>query len=109
MKGHPRLRRPHRLERITMRLTGQERQVLERRAADCSRTVSAYVREVALGSVPRRSAGAAGRETRYHLGRIGNNLNQLAHLANSSQRLRAERELLGALGELRAILGEIAV
>ena len=102
-------RRSHRLERVTVRLTADERRTLEERAAACDRSLSVFMREASLGAVPRRSAGAAGRETRYHLGRIGNNLNQLAHLANSSRRLRAERELLGALAELRAILKEIAV
>jgi hypothetical protein len=100
---------PRRDERVTVRLTAEERRLLERRAGDCGRTVSTFMREAALGSVPRRSAGAAGRETRYHLGRIGNNLNQLAHKANSTGRLTAERELLATVAELRRILEEISV
>lgn len=100
--------RPHRTERVTVRLTPEERRVLEQRSAACELTVSTYMRRVALGAVPRQSAGTAGRATLYHLGRVGNNLNQLAHKANSTGRLTAERALLAALGELRALMREIS-
>jgi len=39
-----------------------------------------------------------------HLARIGNNLNQLAYVANATGRLPVERALDAALDELRAIL-----
>lgn len=99
---------PRRDERVTVRLTAEERRLLERRAGDCGRTVSTFMRQAALGAVPRRSAGAAGRATLYHLGRIGNNLNQLAHKANATGRLTTERALLAALAELRALMREIS-
>ena len=105
MNGNP--QRPHRVERVTVRLTGEERRLLERRAGECGRTVSAYLRETALGAVPRRSAGAAGRETRWHLARIGNNLNQLAYRANASGRVDAVETLRAVLAKLHPLLDEL--
>ena len=95
-------------ERVTVRLTVEERRVLEARARECGRTVSAYLRETALGAVPRRSAGVAGRKTRYQLARIGNNLNQLAHRANATRQVEAVEALLATLAKLDPLLDQLA-
>lgn len=97
-----------RTERLEVRLSPEERQTLGARAQQCGKPVSTFVREVALGSVPRARPGQVDEKAVYHLGRIGNNLNQLARAANATGRLPDERRLKAALDELVAALRRLA-
>ncbi len=84
---------------VTARLSAEQGQALEAAAERCGLTVSRYVRTVLSGVVPparrplARSAIAA-------LNRIGNNLNQLVHLAHEGRLLSAE--LIVVVGEVHA-------
>ena len=67
------------------------------RAAACSLTVARYVRECALGAVPK---GARHRDTQAvlrELSRSGNNLNQLAHEAHARDLFPTEERIEAAL------------
>lgn len=84
---------------VTARLSVAQGEALEAAAERCGLTVSRYVRTVLSGTVPparrplARSAIAA-------LNRIGNNLNQLTHLAHEGRLLSAE--LIAVVGEVHA-------
>ncbi len=85
--------RSHRTQRVTVRFTPEEIRVTSERAHECGRPVSTYMREVSLGSVPRARPHRIEKAAVYELGRIGNNLNQLAHIANTTGRLDDARRL----------------
>jgi hypothetical protein len=57
-----------------------------------------------LGTIPRARPRRVEEKAIYHLGRIGNNLNQLAFVANATGRLGDTRHLHEVLNQiLRAI------
>ena len=90
----------NRTELLRVRLSPRERQVIRTRAEQCRKPMSTFVREVALGSVPRARPGRLDEKAIYHLGRIGNNLNQLAYVANATGRLDDTRLLHEVLDHL---------
>ena len=92
--------RSRRTELLRVRMSPQEHQVINSRADQCGKPVSTFVREVALGSVPRARPGRLEEKAIYHLGRIGNNLNQLAYVANATGRLDDTRRLHEVLDNL---------
>jgi hypothetical protein len=98
----------HRTERITVRLRPDERATLEDRARECGVPPSTFLRESALGAVPRARPGAVSREAVHHLARVGNNLNQLARHANAARRLRLAGRIEGALVRLEEILERLS-
>lgn len=75
---------------LSIRLTPEERERLDEDAARCGITTGAYVRQVLLDApVPKQSRRLAANDNiamlgKYigELGKIGSNLNQLAHAAN---------------------------
>jgi len=85
---------------LRVRLTATERQTIKSRATVCGLPDSTFVRQVALGSVPRARPQRLEKEAIYQLGRIGNNLNQLAHVANVTGRLDEEAHLRAATSSL---------
>ena len=91
----------HRTCLLTVRLRPAELAALRERARECGLPPSRYVREVALGAVPRPRALAANQQALYHLARIGNNLNQLAKLNNSNLPV-PRSEVLEVLAVVRA-------
>lgn len=80
-KYHPNpgavLRHPRKI-----RFTPEEWATIVTRAADCGTPPARYVREAALGETPRVRRPQANAVLLRHLARIGNNLNQLARMAN---------------------------
>lgn len=85
---------------LPVRLSDEEWGTLSQRANACGMPPSTYMRTAALGSIPRSRPRAVEREAVYHLGRIGNNLNQLARAANTSGELVSEERLRDALHEV---------
>lgn len=65
-----------------IRFTPEEWATIVARAADCGTPPARYVREAALGETPRVRRPRANAELLRLLTRIGNNLNQLTHLAH---------------------------
>ena len=74
--------------------------MLLERAAECGKGISTYMREVALGSVPRARPRRVEQQAIHQLARIGNNLNQLAYVANATGRLDDTRRLHEVLDNL---------
>lgn len=76
---------------------------IKERALHCDMKPTTYIRQTALGAVPRQRRRVYESDLVYHLGRIGNNLNQLARRHNSGEPV-ARAEVLAALLEIRAVL-----
>ncbi len=79
---------------------------IKEHALRCGLMPTTYVRKTALGTVPRQRRRARESDIVYHLGRIGNNLNQLTRCHNSGEPV-ARSELLAVLEEIRAALRKI--
>jgi hypothetical protein len=62
---------------IQLRLDEWER--IRERARECGMRPAAYIRTVALGALPKARPNQLEKDAIYHLTRVGNNLNQLAH------------------------------
>lgn len=97
-----------RTEALLVRLAPEERRAIRERAHLCGKGASTYMREVALGSVPRARPQRLEQKAVYHLSRIGNNLNQLAHAANATGRLAESRRIMRALEELTEAIRRLA-
>lgn len=101
----PQVRRPHAPK---VRFSDEELAALRERARECGRPVARYVRETALGSVPKARRHAAEQELIRHLARIGNNLNQLAREANGAAQFPAEERIDALLAEIHAAIERLA-
>ncbi len=98
---------------VTVQLTPSERAQLEQRAAEEGARLSAYMRDLCL-----RRSGAAGivagtrrnpeaKALMAELRAIGNNLNQLARHANTTEESPATRELRAILGTLKIAMARV--
>ena len=85
--------RPHRTDMLTFRATPEETRLITAKAERCGLSRSKYLRDLALGHSPKERPNFQAREAIYHLSRIGNNLNQLAHHANATKRIELERRI----------------
>ncbi len=95
-------------EIVSVRMSPDELQNVAQRAHDCGKCLSTYMRIVALGSIPRARPRRIEQEAVYQLGKIGNNLNQLAKVANSTGRLGDARLLQAGLEELLQAVRKLA-
>lgn len=77
------------------------------RARECRKPPARYVREVSLGVVPRARRNRFEDRIIVELGRIGNNVNQLARLAHSTGRLPTRDELRTTLEEILELVRRI--
>jgi Bacterial mobilisation protein (MobC) len=93
---------------MLVRFTPAEFQAVRERAQVCGLAMARYVRETALGAVPRARQHHATDEALRQLARIGNNLNQLAHVANAKDVLPTEARLELVLTELMAVARRVA-
>ena len=89
-----------RTKALLVRVSPGEHRVLLERAKECGKGASTYMREVALGSVPRARPRRIEQQAIHQLARIGNNLNQLARVANATGRIELSRRLEKVLNEL---------
>ncbi|MEI9994657.1 MAG: plasmid mobilization relaxosome protein MobC [Rhizomicrobium sp.] len=97
---------------ITIRLTEDERAAVNAAAEDAGLTPGSYVRQVVLGApVPRQGKRRPTEKTELvrllgEVGKIGSNLNQLAHRANSGDAVKAQEveTALAGLHKMRASL-----
>ncbi len=98
---------------LGVQLTPSERAALELAAAEAGARLSQYVRELCL----RRTAegatvGGARRNPEakrllFELSAIGNNLNQLARVANTTRHAPQEADLRAAIGTLKAAMARV--
>jgi hypothetical protein len=96
----------HRTRIVTTRFRPDEWAAICERAREAGLAPSRYLRQVALGAVPQPRPQAVNREALYQLGRIGNNLNQLAKLSNSGSPL-PRSEILETLAAVRAAVDRL--
>ncbi|MDH6258428.1 hypothetical protein [Bradyrhizobium sp. BR13661] len=98
---------------IAVRCTAQERATITEAAAKSGLAVGAYLRATALGSPGPRAVRRPPVERKElarllgHLGKVGSNLNQIAHAYNRDRNLPGLSELVEMridVGELRAAL-----
>jgi hypothetical protein len=87
-------------EVVSVRMSPAERLAVAERADRCGQCLSTYMRRVALGSIPRSRPRRIEQKVVYHLGRIGNNLNQLTRIANTTGRIDLSQRLEAVLNEL---------
>lgn len=73
---------PRRTAKSLVRFTPDEFAIVAERARTCGRAPARFIREAALGAIPRERRSAANAELVRQLARIGNNLNQLAARAH---------------------------
>jgi hypothetical protein len=98
---------------LGVQLTPSERAELDLAAAATGARLSQYVRELCL----RRTAEAAivggarrnpeAKRLLFELSAIGNNLNQLARIANTTRRAPQEAELRAAIEVLKAAMARV--
>lgn len=73
-----------RQRKFDMRLSERDFKLLERRARKCGLSKSAYIRQLFHGYKPRETPPADYHAMRRELCEIGNNLNQVAFMANAT-------------------------
>jgi hypothetical protein len=100
--------RDRRTRAMLVRFTPTEFEAVRAHARACGLTMARYARETACGAVPRARRTATTDEALRQLVRIGNNLNQLAHVANARDQLPIEARLDAVLAELMVIARRIA-
>ena len=76
--------RQKRTRRKELTFSPTEWAVIEQRARECGVRPNCYIRDVVLGAVPRARPNGATRDLVAAVNRIGNNLNQLARVANEN-------------------------
>jgi hypothetical protein len=96
----PRPSRPKRIEHSMVRFTADEFALIRERARECGKPPARYIRETALGAVPRVRRSAANAAVIRELARIGNALTQLAAVARGSNTPADTAAIEAALGEV---------
>ena len=98
---------------ISVRCTAEERSKIDEAARQAGLSIGAYLRSLALGSAGPRAVRRPPIERKElarllgHLGKVGSNLNQLAHAFNRDRRIPGLAELAAMrqqVGELRDAL-----
>ena len=64
----------YKTEIVSVRMSPDELRAVAKRADDCGKCLSTYMRIVALGSIPRARPRRIEEKAVYQLGKIGNNL-----------------------------------
>jgi Bacterial mobilisation protein (MobC) len=80
-----------------IRFTPAEIEAVAAHARACGQPVARYIRETALGAVPRIRRSQGNAELIRQLAGLGNNLNQLATVANATGYLPQETALRDAV------------
>ena len=113
LDGHPTDRAmtadsAHRPLRLSLRVSCREREELARRAADCGTSVSDYLRQAALGSVPRRRPHRSEEELLGQLAGLASTLRRLARVAASANHPSLLHRIDGLLGQIDQTIRDLA-
>lgn len=90
-----------------IRYRESEWELIVARARECRKPPATYVREVSLGVIPKARRNHMEDRIIVELGRMGNNLNQLARIAHATGRIPASDKLHSALEEILALIRRI--
>lgn len=96
-----------RRDRATLRLDDAEWAAFQERVLATGRTTGRYLRELVMGTVPRARPTQAHADLVRELAKLGNNVNQLAHVANATDRLPEAARLEAMLDELLALIRRV--
>lgn len=102
MSPDARSRRPRKI-----RFSDDEWTAIVDRARLCGRAPARYVRETALGAVPRRTRTQAIAPVVHQLGRLGNQLRQLSERLTERGESASASEISRALGETLAVVRQL--
>ena len=102
MSSDARIRLPRKI-----RFTDEEWAVIVDRARLCGRAPARYVRETALGAVPRATRMQAIAPVIHQLGRLGNQLRQLSERLAERGELAPASEISQALGDILAVVRQL--
>jgi hypothetical protein len=91
-----------------VRWTATEIATVRERATACGFTTARYVRECALGAVPKAARHADTQALLRELARSGNNLNQLAYEAHVRDLFPAEEKIESVLAHHVALIQQLA-
>jgi mobilization protein NikA len=91
-----------------VRWTPSEIASVTQRAKECELPVARFVRECALGAVPKAARNVDQKALLRELSRSGNNLNQLAHEAHARDLFPAQEKIEAALTVHLAVLRQLA-
>lgn len=91
-----------------VRWTPTEIATVTERAQACGLTVARFVREAALGAVPKAARNVDHKALLRELARSGNNLNQLAHETHARDLFPAQEKLDAALEFHLSVLRQLA-
>jgi hypothetical protein len=94
-------------ERLVFRVAPPDKAAIRRRALACGLTLSSYLRQIALGTIPRARPSQVQLEAIYHLARIGNNLNQLTKAAHERRIYVLSRRLDETLTAVERAIREL--
>ena len=98
-------------ELLGVKLTPTQRAELAARAEAAGLPVSDFVRRLITGSRPSRSETgldpATARQVAAQLAHLGNNLNQLAKIANQTGRIRSEESLEMMTAQIKETLRKV--
>jgi hypothetical protein len=90
-----------------VRWTPTEIATVTERAKQCGLPVARFVRECALGAVPKAARHVDHKALLRELARSGNNLNQLAHEAHARELFPAQEKLEAALALHVSVLRQL--
>ena len=94
--------------RVTVRFSPEELDHVRETAQALGLTLSAFIRAACLGEKLRARPRGVTREAIHQLARVGNNLNQLTHWANTHKHFRSLRELENLLERVREKIEELS-
>ena len=97
-----RIRRPRKI-----RFRDDEWAVIMDRARRCGRAPARYVREAALGAVPRGTRAEAIAPVIHQLGRLGNQLRQLSDRLTERGELASATAISETLGEILGVVRQL--
>src|SRR6476646_9344242 len=102
MSSDARIRRPRKI-----RFTDEECAVIVDRARLCGRAPARYVRETALGAVPRATRTQTTAPVIHQLGRLGSQLRRLSERLTERGELAPASEISQALVEILAVVRQL--
>ncbi|MHA6892099.1 plasmid mobilization protein [Ralstonia pseudosolanacearum] len=91
---------------VAIRLSKDERALVEKRAAETGLPSATFIRQAALGAVvpTRAEIPAVNRDTYLELARVGSNLNQIAHHLNAGTATGVDERIVRRLADVTKLL-----
>ena len=77
---------------VIVRLTKSEKQILKKKSKDCCMKMEPFIRKLIIGAEIRARPPTEYIRLVHEINAIGNNINQIAHIANTERRI-SQREI----------------